>query len=132
MPFTFELPEPNGTLQQAQQQQKTTASETNKVITIQNLQYSATMLTIKKGSKVTWKNIDNYRERENVPHMVIEKNNRFRSPRLNTGQSFSYTFTEKGTYEFFDPMYVKSTIESEVEELSSGEDSLLEGYIIVE
>ena len=129
MPPVFELPEqvPDETAVQ-----KPTSGETNKIISIENLKYFPAQLTVKAGTKVTWKNNDHHNEQKNVLHMVIEKKNAFRSPRLSTGDSFSVTFTKPGTYDFFDPMYVKSVVESEDEELTSGEDSLLEGYIIVE
>ena len=52
-------------------------------------------VTVTAGSKVTWIN------RDEVPHTVREKNRLFASAALDTGDSFSYTFTTPGTYEYF-------------------------------
>ncbi len=52
-------------------------------------------VTVTAGSKVTWTN------RDEVPHTVTEKDKLFRSAALDTGDSFSYTFTTPGTYEYF-------------------------------
>ncbi len=47
------------------------------------------------GSKVTWIN------RDEVPHTVRETHNLFRSAALDTGDTFSYTFTQPGTYDYY-------------------------------
>ena len=52
-------------------------------------------VTVTAGSKVTWIN------RDEVPHTVREKNHLFASAALDTDDSFSYTFTTPGTYEYF-------------------------------
>ena len=52
-------------------------------------------VTVTAGTKVTWIN------RDEVPHTVHEKNKLFTSAALDTGDSYSYIFTQPGTYEYF-------------------------------
>jgi plastocyanin len=47
------------------------------------------------GTTVTWTNKDP------EPHTVIDKNGHFRSAALDTGDSFSFTFKDAGTYTYF-------------------------------
>jgi len=44
---------------------------------------------------VTWTNLDD------VPHNVVSTERKFTSPVLDTGQTFSFTFKEPGTYSYF-------------------------------
>jgi len=52
-------------------------------------------VTIVVGTKVTWVNHDQ------DPHTVVDRDKKFRSTALDTNDSFSYTFTEPGTYKYF-------------------------------
>ncbi len=52
-------------------------------------------VTVPAGTTVTWTN------RDEVPHTVRETHNLFRSAALDTGDSFSYTFTQPGTYDYY-------------------------------
>jgi len=59
-------------------------------------------ITIKQGTTVTWKNEDT------ITHHVVHSpdvshEKLFDSGQLSPGQSFSYTFTEKGQYKYSDP-----------------------------
>ena len=56
---------------------------------------SAPTLTVKAGTTVTWTN------RDDDAHTVTSVANPFRSPGLDTGETFSYTFTRAGTFEYF-------------------------------
>jgi amicyanin len=53
--------------------------------------------TIHVGDKVTWVNQDQ------DPHNIIEKSSAklFHSPALDTNDSYSFTFTKAGTYDYF-------------------------------
>ena len=50
---------------------------------------------LKAGTTVTWKNEDD------IPHTVVSTTKAFRSKALDTDDSFSFTFTTPGTYEYF-------------------------------
>ena len=64
-------------------------------VEIQAHGFSAPALTVKPGTTVTWTN------RDDDAHTVTSVANAFRSPGLDTGETFSYTFTRAGTYEYF-------------------------------
>jgi plastocyanin len=65
-------------------------------VNIDNFSFTPATLTVPVGAKVTWTNKDD------VPHTVVSTNNAFtRSPALDTDDSFSYTFTKPGTYEYY-------------------------------
>ncbi len=52
-------------------------------------------LTVPIGTKITWANKDQ------VPHTVAEKTKKFRSAAMDTDDTYSFTFTEAGTYSYF-------------------------------
>ena len=52
-------------------------------------------LTVKVGQTVTWTNDDD------IPHTVVATDKSFRSKVLDTGQSFSFTFTKAGEFAYF-------------------------------
>jgi amicyanin len=52
-------------------------------------------LTVQPGTTVTWINHDD------DPHTVTSTQNVFRSPGIDTDETYSYTFTKPGTYEYF-------------------------------
>ncbi|HKX04111.1 MAG TPA: cupredoxin family copper-binding protein [Methylomirabilota bacterium] len=57
--------------------------------------FSAPSVTVKAGTTVTWINHDD------DTHTVTSTVNAFRSPGLDTDETFSYTFTTPGTYEYY-------------------------------
>lgn len=57
--------------------------------------FSVPSLTVKAGTTVTWINHDD------DAHTVTSTANAFRSPGLDTDETFSFTFTQPGTYEYF-------------------------------
>lgn len=82
-----------GVLSGCTTQQKSSSGNTN-TITIQNFAFNPLTLTIKVGENVTWTNEDS------VSHQVKEDNGLFLSSVLSNGQSFTYTFTATGTYNY--------------------------------
>jgi amicyanin len=64
-------------------------------IKIANFTFDPPTLTVKAGTTVTWVNADD------IPHLVSEKNGKFRSPALDTDEKFSQTFSTAGTVEYF-------------------------------
>ena len=71
---------------------------TGTAVTIQNLEFSPQAITVKSGTTVTWTNMDS------VPHTVTSKTPSpvsFNSGTLEQGGTFSFTFTQAGTYPYF-------------------------------
>jgi plastocyanin len=64
-------------------------------ITIDNFTFAPAELTVAVGTTVTWDNHDD------IPHSVVEKNKLFRSKALDTEESYSFTFAQAGTYDYF-------------------------------
>ncbi|HEV2110111.1 MAG TPA: cupredoxin family copper-binding protein [Gammaproteobacteria bacterium] len=61
-----------------------------------NYKFDPEVLTIPAGTTVTWSNKDE------VPHTVMSSDKRFTSSgALDTGDTYSYTFTTAGSYEYF-------------------------------
>ena len=75
----------------------------NKQINIENFSFTPPTLTIPAGTKVTWVNHDD------IPHLVVSTDKRFASPPLDTDDSFSYSFTAPGTYEYYCSIHPKMT-----------------------
>ena len=65
--------------------------------TIDNFTFSPPVLTVAPGTKVTWTN------RDDIPHTVTDADHPkdIKSPPLDTGDSYSRTFTTPGTYRYF-------------------------------
>jgi len=64
-------------------------------ITIDNFTFTPKQLTIAVGTTVKWVNHDD------IPHTVVEKKTTFRSKALDTDDSYSFTFTSAGTFDYF-------------------------------
>jgi plastocyanin len=71
------------------------AQDATNVITIDNFTFSPKELTVAVGTTVKWVNHDD------IPHLVVEKKTTFRSKALDTDDSYSYTFTSAGTFDYF-------------------------------
>lgn len=64
-------------------------------VTIQGSTFSPAALTVRAGTTVSWTN------RDPVPHRVTsEAAGGFDSQRLDSGQTFSFTFTQTGTFAY--------------------------------
>lgn len=70
-------------------------TENAHTLTIDNFTFAPSALTIAPGTTVTWIN------RDDIPHTVTSTTKLFRSPALDTGQSFSFTFSQNGRYTYF-------------------------------
>ena len=65
-------------------------------ISIDNFTFNPKQLSVKAGTAVTWTNHDD------IPHGIASSGNTFtRSTALTTDDSFSFTFTTPGTYQYF-------------------------------
>ena len=73
----------------------TTPTEQKTNITIQNFAFSPASTSVKKGTTVIWTNKDS------APHTVtIDSGEGPKSGNLNTGDTYSYTFTTSGTFAY--------------------------------
>jgi plastocyanin len=65
-------------------------------VSIDNFTFTPQSLKVKAGTTVTWTNKDD------IPHGIAASDNAFKkSKALDTDDSFSYTFTTPGTYQYF-------------------------------
>jgi plastocyanin len=71
------------------------AEEAPTAVAIDNFTFNPQSLTVKTGATVRWVNNDD------IPHAVAAVNKQFRSKTLDTDDSFAFTFTTPGRYEYF-------------------------------
>ena len=64
-------------------------------VDIRDMKYAQPTLTVAPGTTVTWVNKDE------MPHTVTDRGRGFGSAALDTGESFSYTFTKPGEFTYF-------------------------------
>ena len=62
---------------------------------IKDFMYTPMTVTVPVGTTVQWINLDD------IPHTVVEKTKAWRSPALDTNDTYSHTFDKAGTYEYF-------------------------------
>jgi plastocyanin len=72
-----------------------TITATSPVITITNFEFSPSVVTVARGTTVTWVNEDE------SPHTVTDKGKVFRSTALDTNDRFSYTFAQPGEFAYY-------------------------------
>ncbi|MBB3859485.1 plastocyanin [Novosphingobium hassiacum] len=65
------------------------------VVQIRNFAFVPAIVTVRPGTTVTWTNADE------DPHSVVANAKAFRSSALDTGDSYSFTFTKVGDYGYF-------------------------------
>jgi plastocyanin len=63
-------------------------------VAIQNFTFSPAIVTVKAGTTVTWTN------RDQDPHTATAMSGPFHSPTLTNGESYHYTFTMPGRFEY--------------------------------
>jgi amicyanin len=78
-------------------------------VKIDNFTFSPPTLKVKVGTTVTWKNEDD------IPHTVVATDKTFKSGALDTDDSYSFTFTTVGAYEYFCSLHPHMTGKIEVE-----------------
>ena len=72
-------------------------------ISIDNFTFAPERLTLQAGTTVTWRNQDD------IPHTVASTARLFKSSALDTDDTYSFTFTEPGTYEYFCSLHPRMT-----------------------
>ena len=64
-------------------------------VKIDNFSFTPQRLTVKAGTTVTWINGDD------IPHTVASSGKLFKSKTLDTDDTYTFTFTTPGMYEYF-------------------------------
>jgi plastocyanin len=72
-------------------------------VVIDHFSFNPPKLSIAAGSTVTWKNQDD------MPHTIVNDAapRAFKSPPLDSGEQFSWTFSKPGTYTYFCSIHPK-------------------------
>jgi len=71
-----------------------TAAAANATVKVDNFAFLPATLTVTPGTTVTWKNEDD------SPHRIGDKNGSFKSAALDTDDTFSHTFSAPGEYPY--------------------------------
>ncbi|HTP70180.1 MAG TPA: cupredoxin family copper-binding protein [Dongiaceae bacterium] len=75
-----------------------------KEVKIDNFSFSPAVLTVAPGTTVKWTN------RDDIPHTVVsDDKTTFKSKLLDTDETFSFTFSKSGTYDYFCSVHPKMT-----------------------
>jgi plastocyanin len=78
-------------------------------VKIDNFTFAPATLTVKAGTQITWTNADD------IPHTVVSNNHAFKSKVLDTDETFTFTVSKPGTYEYFCSIHPKMTAKVIVE-----------------
>jgi plastocyanin len=81
----------------------TVRAEGDNQVVIKTFKYGPKDITVPAGTTVTWINKDP------EVHTVVSKDKKFRSSALDTDDTFTFTFTEPGTYSFFCSLHPQMT-----------------------
>jgi plastocyanin len=80
------------------------AAATPVEVKIDNFSFLPATVTVAPGTTVKWTN------RDDIPHTVVsDDKTTFKSKVLDTDDSFSFTFTKPGTYDYFCSVHPKMT-----------------------
>jgi plastocyanin len=72
-------------------------------VKIDNFSFAPATLTVKAGTQITWTNGDD------IPHTVVSEDQTFKSKVLDTGEKFTFTPSQPGTYSYFCSIHPKMT-----------------------
>ncbi len=72
-------------------------------VEIDNFSFGPQTVTVPVGATVTWTN------RDDIPHTVVSTEGVFKSKVRDTDETFSYTFSQAGTYPYFCSLHPKMT-----------------------
>ncbi len=87
-----------GTAQASNSQDKTVFGDTH--VYMRHELFSPTRIQVALGTTVTWTNQDTIPHNVTLTPVVISSSNNWESGLLYPGQSFSYTFTSQGTFQY--------------------------------
>jgi plastocyanin len=88
----------NGTAQASGSQDKTVFGDTH--VYMRHEQFSPARIQVVLGTTVTWTNQDTVPHNVTLAPVVMSSSNNWESELLYPGQSFSYTFTSQGTFQY--------------------------------
>ncbi len=88
----------NGTAQASSSQDKTAFGATQ--VYMRHELFSPTRIQVTLGTTVTWTNQDDVPHNVTFAPVVMSSSNNWESGLLSPGQSFSYTFTSQGTFQY--------------------------------
>src|SRR3954471_13816638 len=74
-----------------------------KDVSVDNFSFAPAAASVPLGGSVRWTN------RDDVPHVIMSSDKKFKSPVLDTDQQFSFTFDAPGNYEYFCSLHPKMT-----------------------
>ncbi|HEY3929596.1 MAG TPA: cupredoxin family copper-binding protein [Candidatus Koribacter sp.] len=80
-----------------------TSTSTANTVTIDNFVFQPMTIEIPRGTTVTWINKDD------IPHVVASTTGKFKSRAIDTDGTFTFTFSEPGTYEYYCSVHPKMT-----------------------
>jgi 3',5'-cyclic-AMP phosphodiesterase len=72
-------------------------------VAVDNFSFAPTVASVPVGGTVRWTN------RDDVPHVIMSSEKKFKSPVLDTDQQFSHAFDAPGTYDYFCSLHPKMT-----------------------
>jgi Icc protein len=80
-----------------------TAGGGGREVGVDNFSFTPTVASVPVGAAVRWTNHDD------VPHVIMSSDKKFKSPVLDTDEQFSHTFDAPGTYKYFCSLHPKMT-----------------------
>ena len=78
-------------------------SADRKQVVVDNFSFTPATAAVPVGMTVTWTNHDD------IPHNVVSPEQKFKSPVLDTGDTFSRTFDVAGTYKYYCSIHPRMT-----------------------
>jgi plastocyanin len=79
------------------------APEATAQVQIDNFSFEPATIASAPGTTITWTNGDD------IPHTVVSEDKAFKSKVLDTGEKFSFTFRQPGSYPYFCSIHPKMT-----------------------
>ena len=72
-------------------------------VVVDNFSFAPATATVPVGTTVTWTN------RDDIPHNVVNPEQKFKSPVLDTNETFSHTFDVAGTFKYYCSIHPRMT-----------------------
>ncbi len=72
-------------------------------IAVDNFSFSPATVTVPVGTTITWTNHDD------IPHNVVSPEQKFKSPVLDTNETYAHTFDAAGTYKYYCSIHPRMT-----------------------
>ncbi len=82
---------------------KPVAAVDGKQVVVDNFSFTPATAAVPVGTTVTWTNHDD------IPHNVVSPEQKFKSPVLDTDETFSHTFDVAGTYKYYCSIHPRMT-----------------------